>query len=40
MRTWRTDGSIEADTRYSPVVKWLATRGLYRLATLARKVGL
>jgi hypothetical protein len=40
MKSWRTDASIEADTRYSRLVKWLATRGLYRLASIAQKVGL
>jgi hypothetical protein len=40
MKVWKTDASIEADTRYSRIVKWFAVRGFYRLASLAMRVGL
>jgi hypothetical protein len=36
VRRWHTDGRIEADTRYAPIVRWLALAGWFRLARLAQ----
>lgn len=41
MRTWHTDGSLDADSRHSPAFKWFISRApnwLARFAFAVRRV--